>query len=307
MRLGPAALLAVLFAVPASAADPARLDVYRSDLRFAGDRGNLSLEADFLAAPGDDPATLRVTVGPTVVVDASRLSKRAKSRLNDWGDLRVRDPAHLRDGCRLRLEYRPTSGYLRMRLSGVDSAALRAAGPAAVPVLLEVSGRQVRASVTFGVHSSRRWAWRIGVHPRGGIGDPGIGDPGGGDPVPPQDPGSPPPPWPYGLRNIDNGPDSAILTATRATFRDAASFQAFWNLHSPGTPPPSVDFSKEMVFAFIAGSGYSSNRARIQLAVVGGVIQASGVPGPNQVGGPPASSPHYMVAVAISNMPVVWY
>ena len=298
MRLEPASLLSVMVALSAATTDPARLDVLRSDIRFAGERGSISLTADFLAAPGDDPSTLRVTVGPTVVLDASLLSDRAKSRLNEWGDLKVRDPAHLREGCRLRLEYRPTSGYLRMKFTGFDPASIRADGASAVPVAVEVSGRTVRATVPFVVLSARRWTWR--AEGRGRIGP---------EPPPVDPPVLPPPPPGDGYwQGVEfaRGGNSAISTPTRTVVRSTAAFASLWNQHAPGTAPPAVDFGSSMVLVYIGGPGLPSNRVNINtLEVVSGTLFVTTAQGRNAFGDANIS-PYTMVAAPTTNMPVVW-
>jgi len=298
MRHAIAALLPFVLCFSAPAAISTDLDVYRADLRFSGGKARLMLETDLSATLADRPETLRVTVGTTVVFDATQLSARAKARTRDGGEYRVRDPAHLGERCRLRLQYEQVSGHLTMRLTGLEAAPFQAAGPAGVPVSVEISGRTVRAVVSFTVFSSRRWAFWMPGHEYGG------------HPIDHQDPPGLPPPAPKdGFlpgHEIARGGHSAILLPTKTILRSSASFSVLWSQHAPGTSPPAVDFSREMVLAYIGGPGLPSNRVDIgPLEVVGGVLQISTKLGRN-VAFDGNTSPFTFVALPTTTIPVVW-
>lgn len=298
MRLAIAAFLPAVLALGAPAATSADLDVDRADLRFRGGKARLLLETDLTATLADRPETLRVTVGSTAVFDAARISGRAKARTGAWGEYRVRDPSHLGERCRLRLRYEQVSGHLTMRISGLDADPFLAAGPAGVPVSVEISGRTASAGISFSVLSPRRWAWSL----------PGHGY--GGHPVEHQDPPDLPPPppgdgfWP--IAEFARGGHSAVLTPLKTVLRDAGAYASLWSQHAPGTTPPQVDFGKYMVLAYIAGPGLPSNRVTIRSAEVSaGTLQVTTALARN-VTSDGNTSPYAFAIVQTTTMPVAW-
>jgi hypothetical protein len=56
---------------------------------------------------------------------------------------------------------------------------------------------------------------------------------------------------PFGT--LDRGGNSASRLTAPAAYIDATGFHAFWAGHAPGTAPPVVDFSKDMVVVGIVG------------------------------------------------------
>jgi hypothetical protein len=66
---------------------------------------------------------------------------------------------------------------------------------------------------------------------------------------------------PVAFKTLERGDQSNIESAREVVVRTAAEWTAFWKQHSPGQPPPAVDFTRSTVVGIFLGSrptgGYS--------------------------------------------------
>jgi hypothetical protein len=104
---------------------------------------------------------------------------------------------------------------------------------------------------------------------------------------------------------VGYGGNSGITTPLKATIRDAASLQAFWAQHAPASPVPSVDWSAEMVLAYVAGPGGISNRVMIRGEIQNGVLVVRGEPA-RPVWWDANVSPYCIVVSNRNDLTVVW-
>jgi hypothetical protein len=73
---------------------------------------------------------------------------------------------------------------------------------------------------------------------------------------------------PVAFKALERGDQSNIERAREVIVRTAAEWSAFWKQHSPGQPPPAVDFTQSMVVGVFLGSrptgGYSVEITKIE-------------------------------------------
>lgn len=113
------------------------------------------------------------------------------------------------------------------------------------------------------------------------------------------------------FESLDHGTWSGIREPLRAVIRDQAAWQELWARHVAGrpTPPPPVDFTREMVIAFFLGerpeSGWQVTVRAVVLLLdhitveMGLVAPAAGAM-VSQV----LTQPHHLVKVARHDVPV---
>jgi hypothetical protein len=73
---------------------------------------------------------------------------------------------------------------------------------------------------------------------------------------------------PVAFKALERGDQSSIESAREVVVRTAAEWKGFWKQHSPGQPPPAVDFAKSMVVGVFLGSrptgGYTVEITKIE-------------------------------------------
>lgn len=248
------ATLAVACAVasPASADDlelsarKARLTLRQAD----APRHRVDLQADFpLGAWADDfdPTTERVALsvgGVTVLeleADGDRTGLREKGAYR-WVYRRPREPG----AARVRLVLDVAFGRIKFRGRRLDLTTVAGAGTEDVSVRLELGAQSFETELDFDTRGAR---WRLRR--------PAPVVPPDGPPV------TPPPTGALPRTVVDVGQTSGVTSQRTVVVRTGAEWTSLWREHKPGSAPPVVDFTRDMVVAVFLGdrpnSGYSAS------------------------------------------------
>jgi len=282
MRLPLATCATVALLVSSAPSAPAAaatdLQTLRATVKFpvggTAARGGaaLALKGDLLvddSLSGFEPLTdsLRVTFGPVVLYDAASPPLGSKVRRTASGawSLVARTA-----GGRFALRMQRASGRFTLRASGLDTGALREAGPTGVVLTMVFAGDASETSVDFVEKGKRHWTHVFQAPPRP---VPGGGNQGGG---------TPPPPAPATFTTVAQGYNSRIQTFRFEVIRDQASWQTLWTAHAGSGTAPAVNFSTETVIGIWIGSrnsgGYSVTiRAAVPATILGAPDTPQGV------------------------------